>query len=178
MKIQALVSLLAIGLGSSTGIKDVPLDLELKQADVVNIYRLLSDVAEKKFELDPCVHGAVDLNLKNAPVTLVLEALASKLHVTYDDDGTVIHVLCAPPAGASELAATKVTLAEKGAPLNEVLARLATSSHLDGVDYRAKAQPSIAMTLPPVRLSTALTALSDASGVKVTISKNRLLASD
>lgn len=172
----ALVTSLAIGLGAPTGFNDRKVDIEIKEADVVEVYKILSQVAEKEFQLDPCVKGTVDLNLKHAPVSLVMEALATKLHLAYDDDGSVIHVLCPTTSAPAPIA--KVTLSENGAALHDVLNRLAATNHLAGVDYNAKAEPTVTMTLPPVRLTTALTALSDASGVAISVQKNRLVASD
>lgn len=181
----ALVTVLACGLTSDAasaapqGLPERPLDLELKAADVANVFRLLADVSGRKVTLNPCVHGEVNLRLKNAPLPLVYDALAMKLGLVYEEEDGGIIVGCVSDAGSSKATlASRVSLAEKASPLPEVLGRLATSAKLSGVDYRATARPKINVTLEGVRVSTALAVLADATGLKIAIAKNRLVVTE
>ena len=137
-----------------------PIDIELKGVDVTNVFQLLAELSERNVVLDPCVRGKVDFRLANAPLPLVYDALAMKLHLVYSDDGSpkgTINVSCAVDGGLSNEKVTnaRVSLAEKSAPLDEVLGRLATSAKLEGVDYRASAHPNVSVTLDGVRVATA-----------------------
>lgn len=153
------------------------LDLDLKQADIRNVYRLLSDVAGREISLDACVRGTVDLRLKNTPVPLVLDAIAAKLRLSYEDDSGVLRVHCDDDdAGAVE--ALRVSLTSSGAPLEETLTALAREAKLEGVDYRATARPVVELKLQRVRLSTALAVLADESGLRLTVTNRRLVVTD
>ena len=160
-----------------SGIKDTNIDLDLKQASATNVYRLLAQVSGRSITLDPCVTMTVDLRLINTPLPLVFDALASQLKLVYDDNDDGIYVRC-QETGATHAAPTSVTFAENDAPLPDVLERLAASAKLEGVDYRASKRPPVTMTLRGVRLSTAVAALSDSTGLRVAIKKNRLVATD
>jgi hypothetical protein len=177
----SVVSTFATAEAAPAGIPTRALDLELNQADVKNVYRLLADVAERQIVLDPCVHGAVDLKMKNTPIPIVLDALALKLNLAYEErENGVIGVVCKDPDAGDDSAkdAARVNIAEKNVPLPDALAHLATAAKLDGVDYRATAKPNVDITLNKVRLGTAVRALSDTSGVKVSVQKNRLIVTD
>ena len=141
--------------------------------------QLLAEVSARKVTLDPCVHGKVDLKLKNVPIALVYDALAMKLGLVYEEEQGAIKVGCAVDGGGSNARGTaRVSIAEKESPLPEVLGRLATAAKLEGVDYRASARPKINVTLEGVRISTALTVLSDATGLKIAIANGRLVVAD
>ena len=183
--VVALAALLAFGLTSDAasaapqGLPDRPIDLELKGADVKNVFRLLAEVSAKNVVLDPCVHGEVDLRLKNAPLPLVYDALGMKLGLVYDEENGAIMVRCAGDAGPSSAKAkARISLSEKDAPLPDVLDRLAAAAKLEGVDYRATTKPKVDVKLEGVRVSTAMTALADTSGLKIAIVKDRLVVSD
>jgi len=157
-------------------LEDKKIDIELREADVRNVYRLLGEVGGVNVMLDECVQGKVDIKLKNVPVSLVFDALAAKMHFTYEDGpGKVVFVHC---GAAPAVDAPRVSLSEKGAPLPDVVAHLATAAKLDGVDYRATKKPNVDITLVDVRLGTALTALGDESGLRVTTSGKRVVVSD
>ena len=181
----ALASLLAFGLTSDAahaapqGLPDRPIDLELNGADVKNVFRLLAEVSKRNVVLDPCVHGNVDLRLKNAPLPLVYDALALKLRLVYDEENGAIIVRCATDAGPPNAkVASRVSLSEKDSLLPDVLDRLATSAKLEGVEYRATSRPKVTMQLEGVRVSTALTALADAGNVRISVAKDRLVVTD
>jgi hypothetical protein len=185
----ALTALLAFGLTTDTAaaapanLPDRPLDIELKEADVKNVFLLLAEVSERKVDLDPCVHGVVDIRLKNTPLPLVYDALAMKLHLVYETDGTPrgpIRVTCAVDGGseAAKAGAMRVSLAEKNAPLDQVLVRLATAAGLEGVDYRATSHPRVDVTLDRVRAATAMAVLGDETGLKISVIGGKLVVSD
>jgi hypothetical protein len=156
-----------------------PVDLELKAAPVGEVLKLLGEIGKREIVADPCVRGAVDLKLKNVPIALVYDALAAKLGLVYDDDGRAIHVHCASAgAPAAAILATRVSLAEDAAPLPAALDHLAATARLDGVDYRAKARPGISVKLEGVRLATALAALADATGLRLTVVDRKIVAAD
>jgi type II secretory pathway component GspD/PulD (secretin) len=168
--------------GAPLGLPERPMDLELKEADIRAIFKLLGDVSQRELVLDPCVQGKVDVKLTNTPMPLVFDALALKLRLAYEDDGTAIHVRCSGDAvggnGTRSSLDTRVSIEEKDAPLPEIARRLATTAKLSGVDYRAKTSPTVTMTLHEIRLSTAVTALGDASGLKLMVSGSRLVVTD
>lgn len=157
---------------------DRAVDLDLKQADVLHVLRLLADVGGRDIVADACVKGRrIDLQLKNTPVSLVLDALALKLHLTYTDDGKAIHVGCEGGAAPPE-AAVRVSLSVKDAPLPAVLDQVARDAKLDGVDYAASSRPNVDLTVQNVKLGTALAALSDESGLSLSVAKRRLVVKD
>lgn len=188
----ALGTLLAFGLTSDdasaapSNLPDRPLDIELKAADVKNVFRLLAEVSERNVVLDPCVQGTVDIRLKNTPLPLVYDALAMKLHLVYEsDEGPKgpIKVTCAVDAGAARadvaaLASARVSLSGKNTPVEDVLGRLATSAGYEGVDYRATRHPTVNVTLEGVRAATAMAVLADETGLKITAIGTKLVAAD
>lgn len=110
------------------------LTLELKQADVANIYHALSTLAGAPVRVDSCVKKKkIDLKLENAPLSVVLDVLALKLGVLHVVEGDVLVARCdgagalpvielapAPPAQAlsdEQALQTRVTLVfKKGDP--------------------------------------------------------------
>jgi type II secretory pathway component GspD/PulD (secretin) len=180
----AFAALVASGLTSDVaraapeGLPERPLEIELKAADVKNVFRLLADMSGRSVVLDPCVQGNIDLRLKNAPIPVVYDVLATKLHLLYEDDGGAILVRCATDAGSAAKTATRVNLSEQNAPLPDVLARLATSAKLAGVDYRATIKPNVTITLERASVATVMTALAESSGVKIVVARDRLVVTD
>jgi hypothetical protein len=183
----ALGALLAFGLGSDgaraapAGLPETPLDLELKEASVVHVFRLLGDVAHREVVLDPCVKGGVDLRLQNTPLPLVFDALALKLGLIYETDGDVIKVRCRDAdaaSGGGDRLLERVSVVERSQPLPDVLQRLAVTAKLDGVDYRASARPTVNVTLESVRLTTAVAALSETTNLAIKVSQKRLVVTD
>ena len=186
----ALGSLAALGLdarveGSAlaapASLPHQAIDVELKRADVKSVFAMLGELGGKPVTLDPCVHGTVDIRLANTPLPLVYDALALKLGLAYEDRGDGIVVRCAASAAsapAPERPDPRVSLAVKGAALADVVDHLTGPAKLAGVDYQAATRPRVTMTLENVRLSTLLTALSDATGLRVTIAGDRLVVAD
>lgn len=161
------------------GLSQQQLDLELRAADVKNVFKLLADVGGRKVQLDPCVGGTVDIKLKNTPVPMVFDALATKLGLVYEDQGGDVLVRCAGDAGKEDARlSVRVSVSVKEAALQNVLGVLATAAKLDGVDYRTKAQPKVTLTVESVRVSTALAALADESNLKIGVAAGKLVVSD
>jgi hypothetical protein len=153
------------------GLSQQRLDLELREVEVKNVFKLLGEVGGRKLQLDPCVTGTVDIKLKNTPVPMVFDALASKLGLVYEDQGG--------DAGKEDARlATKVSVTVKEAALQSVLEMLASSAKLDGVDYRATSRPKVTITLEGVRVSTALAALADGTNLKLGVARGKLVVSD
>ena len=161
------------------GISARNIDLELKAADVKNVFKLLAEVGGRKITLDPCVHGTVDLKLVNTPLPLVLDALAMKLGLVYDEQDGDVLVRCLGDSGADDAKLlVRVTVNVKGAALPDVVGALAGTAKLEGVDYRAKTRPNVNLTLENVRLPTAVSALGDTTGLRITVSRGRLVVAD
>ncbi len=169
-----------VALAAPSGLPARPLDLDLKRAGIGNVFRLLADVAHRNIELDPCAQGKlVDISLRNAPLPVIFDVLAVKFGLVYDERGTDVYVRCTGDAASSEaLLASRVSLAEDHASLPDALGRLAAAAKLDAVDYQAHAQPSVTARLENVRLSTALTALADESGVRIIVQGGKLIVRD
>lgn len=183
--VLALSTLLTLGLVSDEAsaaphdLPDRPLDLELKGADLKDVLKMLAEVSERKLVLDPCVHGTVDLRLKNTPLPLVFDALAMKLRLVYSADASgAIKVGCASSGPSPKVAEARVSLAVNDAPLDEVLRHLATSAKLEGVDYRASAHPRVSIRLDSVRPATAMEALAESTGLTITVVGRKLTVSE
>lgn len=156
-----------------------PLDIELKAADVRNVFSVLAEAAGKKVVLDACVRGTIDLRLKNTPVPLVFDALASKLRLVYVEEDGTIRVDCAGDAGSVDpRTSARVSVAVKDLPLGTLLEQIAKTARLEGVDYRAGASPQVTVTLEGVKLETALLAIADSTGVRVAVRGGRIVASN
>lgn len=166
------------------GLSERPLDLELKQADVKAVYALLSEVSGRKVDLDPCVRGTVDIRLKNTPIPMVFDALASKLQLFYEDQGSAILVRCAGDAGSADpRLATRVNLSLREAPLDAVLDVLVRAGKLDGVEWTLDstaraALPRVTVTVENVRVATALAVLSDASGMRISVARGKIVVAN
>lgn len=157
---------------------DRMVDVELKQADVHDVLKLLSQVGGKPLVPDACVQGTVDLKLKNTPVSLVLDALALKMHLTYADDGTAIQVGCETANSTSPSPKPqdipRVTLSVKQTALPDILDQVAKSASLEGVDYKVDDKPKLDLTVRNVRIGTALAALSEESNLTIGIRNKRI----
>lgn len=179
---SSLLAILASGEPSPAeaapqGITTRPLDLDLSAATVTNVFNLLSEVTGRAIVVDPCVHGSVDLRLKNTPTPLVFDALAMKLSLAYEEEGDRIRVRCAN-GGDEHEASVRVTLDERGAALRDVASKLASSAGLDGVDYLATRTPRVTLAVEGVRLSTVLVALGEESGLKLAVARGKLVVRD
>lgn len=96
--------LLTAALGLSTtapsdplaGVTAPPIDIEIQQAPIADVYLLMGEIIGEPIALDPCVGGTLDLLLYNvAPHTLLLE-LAAALDLEYRrSDAGVLTVGCA-----------------------------------------------------------------------------------
>jgi type II secretory pathway component HofQ len=162
-----------------SNVAEQKIDLELREADLRNVLALLGQVGGVKTVLDPCVQGKVDIRLKNTPVPVVLDVIGRKFSLVYEEQGSDLIVRCANVEGDAAIKnAPRVTLSEKDAELPGVLGRLAASAKLDSVDYRAARKPRVNVTLEDVRLSTAVTALADETGLKLAVSGRRLVVTE
>ena len=97
--------------------------------------------------------------------------------LVYVDEGDRTLVRCATSAEDNE-ARVRVSLDERGVALRDVVSKLAASTGLDGVDYRATRVPRVTVALDGVRLSTALAALVDENGLKVVVVDRRVVVGD
>ncbi len=161
--------------------QDRVISLDLKQANIRNVYMMMSKAAGKSFVSDECVQGTVDLTMKNTPVSLVLDALALKLHLTYTDEGDAIRVGCSgtESTGAKSPAPApddrRFTIAVKQVTITDVLEVLSNTYGLEGVDYQAPTKPTLDFTVQRARLGTTISALQDQTGLSIIIRNKKLV---
>jgi type II secretory pathway component GspD/PulD (secretin) len=161
------------------GISERAIDLDLKDADLKNVFALLSEVGGRPVVLDPCVRGAVDIKLTNTPVPIVFDALAAKLGLVYEEDAGDVLVRCAGDAGGADARlSSRVSVEARDGELRAALEKLVAEAKLDGIDYRASVQPKVTVTLERVRLSTAIAALADETGLKIAVARGQLVVAN
>lgn len=167
-----------------TGLNPRPVDLELREADVGNLFRLLADVGQANVVLDPCVKGKVDLKLKNVPVPIVFDALATQLGLHYETRQGTIFVACgksAPGDGATSKPPAdprlerRLSLQVRDADLGAILAQVSKGSGLE-VGTTPEGTKKLSLALENARVSTILAALSDATGLDVALEDGKLVA--
>jgi type II secretory pathway component HofQ len=163
-----------------SGLPSQALDLQLKQVEIGNVFRMLAEASQRKVVLDPCVKGKVDLKLKNTPLPLVYDALALKMRLRYGERDGAVTVGC---LGAGEVAAapdprleTRVSVEQRGASARAVLGVVAKAAGLAGLDFRAREDPKVTLLLENARLRTVLAAIADGTGLAITVEGDRLVA--
>lgn len=180
----AAVALVGDASSASAAPGNVPaqsLDIELKGADVKEVFRLLGDVSKRDIDLDPCVQGRVDIKLQNTPLPLVFDAFALKLGLVYDEpQGGMgpVHVSCGRSAPIDARARARASISERDVPLDDVAKHLADLAKLDGVDYRTKTKPKVTIALERVRVATIMTALAETTDLIVRIDGGKLIVED
>jgi type II secretory pathway component HofQ len=178
--LAATFSILAVDAASAAppGLPAKPLDLELKQVEVENVFRLLAQVSQRSVVLDPCVKGKVDLKLKNTPIPLVYDALALKMRLRYEerDGAIVVGCLGAAEAPADARLEKRISVEQRGASARAVLEVVAKAAGLAGLDFRAKEEPKVTLLLENTRLVTVLAAIADETGLSISIEGDRLVA--
>jgi hypothetical protein len=182
--IAAAVAVLALPVDTANAappsLPSRPLDIEMRQVPIGDVFHLLAEVSKRPVVLDPCVKGAVDLNLKNAPVPVVFDVLALKLRLRYVERDGAILVSCLgpnePALGPDPQLEKRVSVAVSAAPARAVLAQVAEAAGLAGVDYRAAEEPRVTITLENVRLGTLLGAVADETGLRLSVEGARLVA--
>ncbi len=73
------------------------IDLDVRAADLQDVFRLIANVGRVNVVLADDVRGAVTLQLKRVPWDQVLCTVARAKHLTVTVDGTVYLVRPAPP---------------------------------------------------------------------------------
>jgi hypothetical protein len=73
-----------------------PVDLDLKSADLANVFRLLADVGHVNIVVSGDVTGTITLRLKHVPWDQALEVVARARDLDLEQDGNVIVVRTAP----------------------------------------------------------------------------------
>lgn len=183
----AATSLAADGASAApSAIPNRMIDLDVKQASVPSVFRLLAQLSKRTVTVDPCVSATVTLKLKNTPLPVVYDVLAARLRLTYEeknDDSIVVH--CKPKDGGEdeedapdEISIVRVSVSATDRPLPDLLDEIARSAKLRGVDYRATRKPSITMALKDVRLGTAVQAVTESSGMRVAVRGDMLVVAD
>ena len=161
-------------------IPDHAVDLELKAVDVATVFQALGQASDQKLVLDPCVTGKIDLKLANVPLPLVFDMLASKLGLRYETREGATFVTCgpavaAPTASTDVRLSTRVSVDERDATVRAVLRKLAASAKLAGVDTTIGDEKHLSITLEKVRLETALAAVGDATGLRLSLKGDKIV---
>jgi hypothetical protein len=86
-----------------------PVDLDLKSADVQDVFRLLSDVGKVNIVVDGAVSGTVTMRLRHVPWDQALDVIAQARGLAYSREGNVILVR---PLGATTPPAAKAAPAK------------------------------------------------------------------
>lgn len=185
MRISSMILALALAIpfasdafAAPTLANDRKIDIELREVEVQEVFKLLAGISETNVIVDPCVHGKVDIRLKNTPASLVFDALANKLGLVYSETSKGVEVTCRASVSPAAPEATRVSLVEHATPMPEVAAHLAKEAHLEGVDYRATRRPDVSVTLERVKVGTALTVLAETSGLSVRVEKGKVVVGD
>lgn len=69
-----------------------PVDLDLKAADLTNVFRLLADVGRVNIVVSDDVTGTITLRLKHVPWDQALEVVARTRGLVLEQDGNIIVV--------------------------------------------------------------------------------------
>ncbi|MBX3191490.1 MAG: secretin and TonB N-terminal domain-containing protein [Labilithrix sp.] len=77
-----------------------PVDLDLKGADLQNVFRLLADVGHVNIVVDGDVAGTITLRLRRVPWDQALDVIARAKGLFVERDGNVIFVRAHAPGGA------------------------------------------------------------------------------
>lgn len=105
MTLFAALASCAIGCGAAsssspndealTVVPDRRLDLEVRQVQASNLFRLLGEASRTTVTLDACVaEKRVDARFRNAPARLIFAALGEQLGLAYQREGATLHVRC------------------------------------------------------------------------------------
>jgi hypothetical protein len=82
------------------GYRGATIDLDLKSADLQNVFRLLSDVGHVNIVVDGNVSGTVTLKLRHVPWDQALDVIVRTKALDIERDGNVILVRTADPKRA------------------------------------------------------------------------------
>jgi len=86
--------------GVPSHFRGAPVDLDLKSADLADVFRLLADVGHVNIVVDGSVTGTVTLRLKHVPWDQALDLVARTHGLALEREGNVIVVgVSAPHAG-------------------------------------------------------------------------------
>lgn len=158
---------LEIMIESSRPLEGKTLDLDLHEATIESVFRLLGEMSGKSVHLDDGVRGTVDVRFAHVPLQLAYDAIAARMGLSYEErDGSIL-VHCAARDTSDERLAARVTIDAHDAGVEEVASHVASAAKLVGVDWRASSHPQVTITMTNVRASTALAALAETSGLKM-----------
>lgn len=77
-----------------------PVDLDLKAADIHDVFRLLADVGKVNIVVAGEVSGTITMRLRHVPWDEAMDVIARARALTYEREGNVILVRPAHPASA------------------------------------------------------------------------------
>lgn len=153
--------------------------VELRQANVKNVYRLYGDVLSRQIRVDDCLDGrTVDVRLKNAPMSLVLDVMDAKLDAVHalQPDGVLL-VSCKAAPGATSPAAPpqpssakdrRITIDVRDTDLEKVVQAMASFAGAQVKPLGERALTGkVTMSVKNVRLETAMAVLRESLDLEV-----------
>ncbi len=164
------------------GITSKKITLELRQARLFQLFRLMGDIANLNVVPDACVKDEeIDLTLKNTPVNTVFDILASRLALTYRLEDNVLQVGCASAGDTLTLTQDarlqgKITLELKEVRVEEALGLVAQLGGFQGVQCKGGCDTKVTLQLQSVRVRTVLAVLGDMSGLRFSVVDDVLTA--
>src|SRR5436309_12995409 len=117
--------LFALALASAVPSTETRVSVDFKDADIVDIVRLMSEVGNFQVVIDPGVSCKLTLKLKEVPWDAALDVALRSCGLGRDEEGGIVRV--APMAKLTEEAAARRKLAEEqrlNRPLHTVRYRL------------------------------------------------------
>jgi type II secretory pathway component HofQ len=81
----------------STRFHGAPVDLDLKAADIHDVFRLLADVGKVNIVVAGEVSGTVTLRLRHVPWDQAMDVIAHSRGLVYEREGDIILVRAAAP---------------------------------------------------------------------------------
>ncbi len=124
--------------------------LSLQRATPQEIFAALSEQTGQRIEPPPCLEDLkIDLDVQNAPLSIVVELVAEKLDLVVKSRGTKIVLDCKTEGHRqlADLSNVRISLNFEDAPIETVLQEVNMQLGLEGVDYHGpKVQVSIRLT--------------------------------
>lgn len=115
------------------GLIEQPIDIELREAPIRDVFALVQDVAQVEIELDICVEGTVDLALERVTMRTLMEALATALDLEYRvGAGGAIAVGCAK----QDTDDLPLTIELRDVAIEQVVAIVMPGARVSGCDGR------------------------------------------
>jgi hypothetical protein len=88
--------------GAELGLPDRKLDFHVRKIVASRLFEAMAEITKRHILIDECVDKVtIDLTIKNAPVPLVFDAVASQGRFEYQLEGKAIRIRCVAETTAS-----------------------------------------------------------------------------